>query len=1098
MTMHSIRGLRCLAVLLTIFVTCAAPAAAQTLYGTVVGVAEDASGGVVPNVKITLSNPATGVAYEAESDASGQYTIPNVQPGVYDVKATMTGFKTQTRSGLNVTPNTVSRANLRMEVGAISDQITVQAEAATLQTDKADTHTEITSALVRAMPLPGYRNYQSLINLVPGATPAAFQNSVTDTPGRSLRTNINGTNANNNVTRIDGAASVNLWLPHHTGYVMPQEMLETVNVTTSAGDAEQGMAGGASITLVTKSGTNNMHGSAFWFHDNQHLKARNFFSYGAGGTVIKPVGIYNNFGGTIGGPIKKNKLFFFYSYDNTKQRSSAFGIYSVPGAAIRTGNFSGTGTTLYDPATSAAAAGRAMFPGNTIPASRISPQAQKIQAFFPAPNLGGEQANYGIGATPQFNRNYNDVKINYNRASNHSIWGRYGVMNALVGGRGILGDGVGPAPGSDPGLGDTRVQNTSAGHSLTLGSNMVIDGVIGYQRQDQVVQGQDFGKDFSSTLGIPGIGGPDPRQQGFPNISVANYAGFGVPGWMPLTRIEESFTTSHNLRIVKSKHTMAFGFDGVLHRMNHWQPELGGGPRGVFGFNGGLTTNSGTFNNFNSYGDFLLGLANSGSKSIQHVLATAREYQFGFFASDRWQVTRKLTVNAGLRYEYYPLMGRSHGKGIERLDPETNLVYLGGRGNNPRANGFTVSKRLVAPRLGIAYRLDDNTVIRTGYGINFSPLPWSRPLRGMYPLTVNFAYQADPNASALDLRTGLPPTIGPDLSSGVLSLPGVADMRSPYAGEINRGYTQSWNFTLERKLPGQVVTTVGYVGTQSTNLLADRDINSGQVPGLGNAGRPYSARFNRNIATLMWDGYLSSNYHALQTSVRRQAKNLMLQGAYTWSKAINMADDEGWQGTTYNWGPAFSRNRAAAGYDRRHVLQMGWFYDLPFGKGQKWASSGPMAHVIGGWNLGGITAAFTGTPFTPTSPAGTLALPGNTQTPDQVNLNIARLEGIGVGTRFYDVSAFAPVTVAPGTFRFGSMGRNSLRNPGTLKHDVTLSKNFKIGERLSASFRAEAFNFTNSRISNGFASADVTNAAFLSVRSATDERQVRFGLRFQF
>ena len=245
----------------------ALPSSAQTLYGSVVGTVLDSTGAQLPNAKVTLTNKGTGLVLEAISGTDGAFTIPNVVPGNYDAKASVAGFKGQSLTNLAIAVNTVSRLDFKMEVGAVSDQITVAAEVAQLQTDKADTHTEIRSDMVINMPLPGLRNYQSLINLVPGATPASFQNSITDTPMRSLRTNINGTNANNNVTRLDGASSVNLWLPHHAGYVMPSEMIEAVNVTTVAGDAEQGMAGGAAITLVTKSGTNAFHGSAFWFHD---------------------------------------------------------------------------------------------------------------------------------------------------------------------------------------------------------------------------------------------------------------------------------------------------------------------------------------------------------------------------------------------------------------------------------------------------------------------------------------------------------------------------------------------------------------------------------------------------------------------------------------------------------------------------------------------------------------------------------------------------------------------------------------------------------------------------------------------------------------
>jgi hypothetical protein len=293
--------------------------------------------------------------------------------------------------------------------------------------------------------------------------------------------------------------------------------------------------------------------------------------------------------------------------------------------------------------------------------------------------------------------------------------------------------------------------------------------------------------------------------------------------------------------------------------------------------------------------------------------------------------------------------------------------------------------------------------------------------------------------------------------------------------------------------------TVAYVGTQTTNQLADRDVNAGQVIGLGNPGRPAFSRFGRGIATNMWDGFLSSNYHSLQTSVRRQYKGLTLQGAYTWSKALNMADDEGWAGVSFNQDFAFRRNYARAGYDRRHVLQLGYVYDLPFGKGQRFANTGVLGQALGGWSLSGVTAAFTGTPFTVTSPGGTLNLPGALQTADQVQSNIGRPEVIGPEGRFYDAAGWAAVTLAPGQAgRFGTSGLKQLSNPGVFRTDLTLQKTFKFFEKVDASFRAEAYNFTNSRLSTGFASADVTNPNFMRVLSAFDERQVRFGLRFAF
>ncbi len=1076
-------------------------ASAQSLYGSVVGQVSDPSGAAIVQATGTLTNKANGQIYEDKADENGRLLIANVLPGDYDLKVVTPGFKTQTRVGLRVSAGAITRSDFKMEIGAIADQITVESTATVLQTDKADTHTELNAKQISNLPLSGFRNYQSLINLVPGATPAGFQNSITDSPGRSLRTNINGTNANNNVTRIDGAASVNLWLPHHTGYVMPAEMVDTVGVTTAAGDSDQGQAGGAAITVLTKSGTNQLHGSAFEYHDNDHLKAYNYFSkanpLASGLASPKPLRVYNNYGGTIGGPIVKNKLFFFYSFDGTRQRDGAVGTYGVPTTDMKAGIFTGTGTTIYDPLTgNADGTGRTAFPGNVIPTNRMSPQALKIQSYYPTANLSGFQSNYFTSAVPTFARDYNDIKINYNLSDKQQIFGHYGIMKALVVGKAIFGDGVGPAPGADPATGNTKVQNMSIGTNRVITQSLLFDGVIGYQRQDQTVRGVDFGKDFSSTLGIPGIGGSDPRQQGFPNISINGYDGFGVPGWVPLQRIEENYTLSANMTWSKGKHNVRFGFNGTNYRMTHWQPELGAGPRGSFGFNGNATALNGgaAINNFNGYAAFLLGQSDDVQKSYQYITMTPREFQFSWYLQDRWQVTRKMTVTAGLRYELYPLMTRATGKGIERLDPATNLVYLGGRGNVPKDVGISVSKKLFAPTVGIAYRLNDKTVIRTGYGLNFDPLPFSRPLRGFYPLTINNSFQpVNGFSAARTLAQGIPAPILPDLSSGVITLPNNADMRSPYAGLIHRGYTQSWNFTIERRLPQDILGTIAYVGTQSTHLFADRDINAGS-PGLGAAGRPYFNTLGRNIATNMWDGYLSSNYHSLQSSVRKSlSKGLMLQGAYTWSHAINMTDDDGWASVGWNWGPVFNRNRADAGYDRRHVLQMGWVYELPFGKGKTFVKSGIASYIVGGWSVNGVMSNYTGTPFTISAPGASLNAPGNSQTADQVGaLNV--LGGIGRNSYYIDPTAFKAVT----DVRFGSTGRNVARGSGVWNTDLMINRSFAIREKVTAAFRAEFYNLPNTAHFGGVSSGSVTSGNFLRILSSSGERQIRFGLRVGF
>ncbi len=499
------------------------------------------------------------------------------------------------------------------------------------------------------MPLGGQRSYQTLVNLTPGATPGRFGNSVTDNPGAPLLSNINGGNAQTNVTRVDGAESVNVWLPQYPGYVAPAETIDTVNIVTSSADADQGLSGASAITVVTKSGTNEFHGSAFEFHNNQHLNARNFF---LSPTTPKPVGIYNNYGATLGGPILKNKVFFFVAFDGTKQKTSSNGLFTVPTAAQRNGDFSAFGTTIYDPNTgNANGTGR-----DSIRGQHHSTKSHKLDRAEAAELLPGAQSsravvnNYSISGGPFINRNTVDGKFNWNRNDKHTIWGKYGRMWATSGGQGAFGVAGGPGIGADPGQGDTVVQVYTVGHTYTFSPNVVLDGNIAYQRQVQSVTGNDFGTNYGTQLGIPGLNGPDIRQSGFPDITFSGsnyYSQFGVPNWMPLFRTDENYTHGDSVSWTKGAHNMRFGFDMVRFHLNHYQPELSnGGPRGLLDFSGQVTALNGTGaaapNQFNAYAQFLLGASNEVQKGLQYILMTTREWQFGWYAQDRWQVSRRI------------------------------------------------------------------------------------------------------------------------------------------------------------------------------------------------------------------------------------------------------------------------------------------------------------------------------------------------------------------------------------------------------------------------------------------------------------------------
>jgi outer membrane receptor protein involved in Fe transport len=980
------------------------------------------------------------------------------------------------------------------------------------------------------LPISGYRNYQTLINLVPGTTPAVFQNTLDNTPARALSFNINGTNRNNNNTRVDGAVNVFLWLPHHTLYVPPVETIEAVNITTASFDAEQGLAGGAAVTVATKSGTNDFHGVASWYHDNQHLRARNFFLRSPG----KPKSISNVATVAVGGPLKKDRLFFFAGYERNMWRRDASGNYQVPNPDQREGDFSAYPVTIYDPLSSTDPRARQPFSGNRIPLARQSAIVRKIQGSVPLPNLTGTLDNYAVLGNNSFDRDNYDVKINWHPSPRHAMFGKYSQMNAFVGGTVALGDAGGPAlgtKGNGP-IGYTRVPIATVGHTWTVSPTFLIDGAFGFNRYDQPVVGPDHGKNWGTDIwGIPGSNeptGPGAAEvikrcpatgcySGQPRINNGYTFWGNGDSWMPQFRNDRSYIVNANASRIFRAHELRWGFDMARHHMDHWQPEVSGGPRGVINFDGSVTALSGGAppNFYNTYAATLLGLVSSYSKALQFQLMTNREWQFGWYLRDRWQLSRKLTLNLGLRYEYYPLITRKD-RGIERWDPQTNKVHLGGIGNVPRSAGMTTSKKLFGPRVGFAWRLNDSTVLRSGYGITFDPLPFSRPLRGLYPASIGGNWVSDSYAWFNRIDQGIPPVPVPDISSGIIDLPAAVDMgpRSAWAGEIHRGYIQSWNFTLERKLPVDWVTTIAYVGTQTVHQLLDIDINAG-FPGSGTRGRPLYARLGRSITTAMWDGWASANYHSLQVALNRQlSQGLFMKGAYTWSKAISLSDDDGWASVGRNWLPELRWNRSRTGYDRTHMFALGWLYELPLGPNKTWAGSGLGARVLGNWQINGTFSAYTGTPFTIGASGASVNAPSNTQTADLVKPGQVRKIGrIGPGEQFYDATSFRSVSEV----RFGNTGRNILTGPGIVNLNLSLFRSMSLTERLKMEFKAEAFNFTNTphfnnpstNVSNMVLNPDgsirslgnfmsVTGANIMGGQEPGDERQFRFGLRFSF
>lgn len=1097
-------------------VVCSLPLDAQILYGSLVGNVRDASGAAVPQVNITLTNTQTGTSRSTSSDVTGSYSFPTLQPGSYDIVFTKDGFKTQRESGITVAINNVSRTDVALQVGAIAESVTVEASAQTLQTDRAEVRAEVGKQTLLNIPVPPGRNYQGLFVTIPGFSPPRNAHSVPANPSRALQFNVNGTSSSSNNTRIDGASSTNVWLPHIVAYVPALESIENVNVVTNSFDAEQGLAGGAAINVQIKSGTNDLHGSAFEYHNSNATKAKPFF---LPADRDMPKLVYNQFGGTVGGPILKNHLFYFASYEGSRDRQFASALSSIPSMAMRTGDLSGAPADrpVFDPATgSAGNFDRQPFPGQRIPASRFSPAAARLLGLWPEPTFAGTQNNYFAQGNYQFDRDTLDTKFNWNANSQFTMYGRFSFLDYRVVNPGYFGDTlVGPpVAGGQVGQATGNSYSTTIAATYVIKPTFIVDAYFGWTRMQgdsrQTRLEENVGLE---TLRLPGTNGTRFFEGGFPQFQIAGFTNFGQPNnFMPYLNRDPQFQYVANANWMKGRHQIRFGADFYQQQLNQTQPEFVGAPWGAsggFNFNNGQTSFRArpgqvapNTSQFNAFGSFLLGHTNSLGKLLMvPEVFTTRTSLYSAYIRDQWQVSNKLTFSYGVRWEYFPFPTRSD-RGLEQYDFGTNRMLVCGVGVVPRDCGVNESKRRFAPRLGLAYRATDTFVIRAGYGITNDPYNLARPFRTNHPLLIPFNQTAaDSWTPASKFDDGIPRIVAPDLGNGIIEIGPFVEANTVIANQWTRGYIQSWNLSLQKRIWSGWVAEAAYVATRAVNQLGNLNRNAALIGG-GNAGRPLAQQFGRFANTIQVTGLGTYKYDSIQTKLERRFTNgFQALFAYTFAKNMGIAGNVNSDGAPRIHRPEyFHLNRAVTDLNQPHNFQFSGFYELPFGKGKKYATSGPASWLFGGWQVNALLSAYSGTPFSVTAPGTDLNAPGNGQRADLLKTDVQKIGGAGPGQKFYDPTAFGQVRAA----RFGTAGWSILQSPGVVNLDMGVFRRFAVNERLSLQFRAEAFNATNTphfTAPNG----DVSNTRFMEVsgvrgtgREGIDERVFRFGLRVQF
>jgi hypothetical protein len=1158
----------CLAAAIT-FLIFSNTAQAQVLYGSLTGTVMDPSNAMVPGATIEALNVGTQGKWDTTTNPHGVYLFNLLPPGLYKVTVAAQGFKSQTTDNIRITANSTQRTNFKLDIGETVDIITIEAGLESLfQTERADVSTNLNAAQINNLPITSSlgRNVQVLYKLVPGFSIITEGiSSDGGNPQRSMTANVNGNSTQANLTRIDGASNTYIWLPFNTAYIPPTESIDSANIVTNSFDAEQG-GQGAAINITTKSGANELHGSVFEFHTDNALKTLNRFNPSG---FRKPKYILNQLGGSVGGPILKNKLFFFSDWEGTRRRMLASSTKTVinpaaifdlngnadlsdaipEGADCNTNPIAGC---LFDPNTgNPDGTGRIAFTGNRIPAGRISPAAKTMLSRI---NPKGFLNNDGINATDNYNstgsakldRDTVDAKIDFLPDSKTTLFGRYSISQTMLFDPPVLGDAMGGATGGGQvGQAPSRIQNIGLGLTRSITPMLQLDLNFGYTRQRlgaEHAPDLDLGNYGSEVLGIPGANGNNRLAQGTPAflINLWNPIGNSNTG-NPFKFRDNQYVVNANLGWMKGRHNFRAGIEHTRSGINHFQPQGGTfqTPRGSFRFTGNVTAlyDGPSANKANSLAQFLLGFPDEAGKAVQNANPNSLRFRtWSFYIKDRWQLTSKLTVNYGLRWEYFPLATSDHG-GVRLFNPETGNVLICGHGQVPMDCGVDVGSGQWLPRFGLAYSLAPKLVIRGGYGMNADSNNW-RFFRNNYPATTNSTVTGNtsyyPAASLTEetltpypgLQAGIPSVQLPDISSGIIPLPDNVNPGNTIPFKYHRGYIHSYNVTLQTEVAGAVVEAA-YVGTRGVRTLNLENINPAPLGG-GNAGRILNVAMNRNWGDIMaMVPDTNSYYDSFQLKAsRRFAGTSNIGLTYTLSKALNSGDNEEVPATLSSRGghlfwayPEYrSRNKALASFDRTHNLTIYGNYDFPFGANKRWAQTGPFKTLGEGWQLNWILSRLSGDMLTLIGGGAHINAPGNEQTADQISPihipgNAGPIPGSGAACAPTDKSChyFDPTSfraVPSDEMRFGTTGRNILRGPGFFNLDASLFRNFRLSERVTFQFRMEVFGVTNTP-HLGNPGTDVTNPSTFGVITSTlnlagrgtgsgGERQFRFAGKVMF
>jgi Carboxypeptidase regulatory-like domain len=1022
----------------------------QAINGTVVGTVRDASGALVQGAKISAKNLETGIVLNSTSSSDGNYTIPNVSPGSYDVSAQLSGFTTSVVRQIPVEVQKTSRVDFTLSPGSTTEQIDVTTVAPLVQSTTSDLGHVVASRQIESLPLNG-RLFEQLVTIVPGTIQAGWSDFAENpsaagalTPTQAV---VNGLPWSGNYYMVDGVHNTEP-LNSFISITPPLDSIEEFKVETSNPNAEYGSFGGAIVNLSIKSGTNSFHGEVFDFLRNDALNARDFFAQSR--SPYKS----NQFGGLFGGPIIKNKLFFFADYQQLISHQGQTNVVSVPTALQRQGVLTeGSQLPIYDPLNGA------LFPNRTIPANRIDPVAMNLQALLPLPNLPGFSNNYVDNTVNRVNTPQGDIKIDWQLTDRDHIFGRESAAHKTY---------TQPSPANMFLFGgpnsDALNQNAVIGWDRTITPAIVNEVRMGFNRFNVVDTANQYGVNENNALGIPN--GNIPGLPYTSGIAQFNISGFGVggnaltgdPGWTDAKRVANIFDYTDAVTWMRGKHTIKFG--GNVQRIQSSLTNSQDDPRGIFRFDGNYTSNQGASGTGNPYASFLLGYPYAVNRDFVNTVPAVRMTFVGLYVQDDFRITPKLTLNVGLRWDLFTRPVDKYNR-QSNFDPQTGLIDVASSSNRgPNVDNYFGN---LGPRFGIAYSPDGGkTAIRSAFGISYFPdnfgatggtLERNFPLFTINRLTTPTPFTPFWTLSGNGLIAPIPISYSP---GGTLTPPPGFGVFYVAKG-FKQDQAQVWNFSIERQLPGDMMFSIAYVGTHGVHLYRDLQLNTA-LPGPG-AIPPRLPFYSvaPNIPTVdQRNGDGTSHYNALQAKFDKRFSNgVSLLVSYTFSKTMDNTNN-----ILYPWNDSlnYTLSNGFKLVDVPQNLVLSYTYQLPFGNGRKLlsGSSGAAAKLVSGWSVNGITTFQSGQPL------GIHV--GNNLLNNNGSFNYADITCSSVATpkqvnQWFDTSCFS----APAPYTFGNSGVGHVRGPGINNWDFSIAKDTTLGaENRKLRFEADFFNLGNS------------------------------------